>query len=66
MLPFELISTACYLFRKLTKPLVENWPPEDKQVIIYLDYGLGIEQDDELLSIVKQDFMKFLNRGLTR
>ena len=79
------------------------WRSEGKQVIMYLDDGLGIEEDDELckavvnqvkcdlinsgfvpkvekslwkptkrliwlgtLSIVKQDFIKFLIRGLTR
>ena len=106
VLPFGL-STACYLFTKLTrlalkKKKKKKWRSEGKQVIMYLD-GLGIEQVDELckavlsqvkcdlinsgfvpkveqslwkptkrliwlgtLSIVKQDFIKFLIRELTR
>ena len=87
----------------LLKKTPQKWRPEGKQVIMYLDDGLGIEEDDELckavvnqvkcdlinsgfvpkvenslckptkrliwlgtLSIVKQDFIKFLIRGLTR
>jgi hypothetical protein len=88
------------LFKKINKKI---WRSEGKQVIMYLDDGLGIEEDDELckavvnqvkydlinsgfvpkvekslwkptkrliwpgtLSIVKQHFIKFLIRRLTR
>ena len=44
MQPFGL-STACYLFTKLARLA---WRSEGKQVIMYLDDGLGIEEDDEL------------------
>jgi hypothetical protein len=87
----------------LLKKNPQKWRSEGKQVIMYLDDGLGIEEDDELckavviqvkcdlinsgfvpkvenslwkptkrliwlgtLSIVKQDFIKFMIRGLTR
>ena len=49
VLPFGL-STACYLFTKMTRPLVKKWRSEGKQVIMYLDDGLGIAQSYELCS----------------
>jgi hypothetical protein len=30
----------------------KQWRPEGKQVIMYIDDGLGIEQDDELCKVV--------------
>ena len=85
------------------KKKLKKWRPEGKQVIMYLDDGSGIENNDELckavvkqvkcdliksgfvpkvekslwkptkrliwlgtLSIVRQDFIKFLIRELTR
>ena len=89
------------MFKKKKKKK-KKWRSEGKQVIMYLDDGLGIEQNDELCkavvnqvkcdlinsgfvpkvekslwkptkrlmwldtSIMKQDFIKFLIRGLTR
>jgi hypothetical protein len=32
--------------------LKKKWRPEGKQVIMYIDDGLGIEQDDELCKVV--------------
>ena len=97
--------TFLFLFLFIVLPFEKKkkWRSVGKQVIMYLDDGLGIEQDDELckavvnqvkcdlinsgfvpnveislwkptnrliwlgtLSIVKQDFIKFLIRGLTR
>ncbi|VDI66658.1 Hypothetical predicted protein [Mytilus galloprovincialis] len=53
VLPFGL-STACFIFTKLTRPLVKKWRSEGKQVIMYLDDGLGIEQDQEMCKIVSE------------
>ena len=39
VLPFGL-STACYLFTKLMRPLVTYWHGRDLKAIIYLDNGI--------------------------
>jgi hypothetical protein len=47
VLPFGLAS-ACYLFTKITRPLVKKWRSEGKQIIMYLDDGIGIDPDEQL------------------
>ena len=44
VLPFGL-SSACYIFTKLTRPLIKKWRGEGKQVLMYLDDGLGVHND---------------------
>ena len=39
VLPFGL-STACYVFTKLLRPLVKYWRSEGKRVVIYIDDGI--------------------------
>ncbi|VDI15676.1 Hypothetical predicted protein [Mytilus galloprovincialis] len=60
VLPFGL-STACYIFTKLTRPLIKKWRGEGKQIIMYLDDGLDVHDDKELctqMSIqVKKDII---------
>ena len=41
------MSTACYIFTKLTRPLIKKWRGEGKQVIMYLDDGLGVHDEEE-------------------
>ena len=40
VLPFGQ-SSACYILTKITRPLIKKWRGEGKQVLIYLDDGLG-------------------------
>jgi hypothetical protein len=40
VLPFGL-SSACYICTKITRPLIKKWRGEGKQVLMYLDDGLG-------------------------
>lgn len=40
VLPFGL-STACYVFTKLTRPLIAKWRSEGKMVLMFLDDGFG-------------------------
>ena len=40
-LPFGLIS-ACYLFTKLTRPLIKYWRVQGFNVFIYIDDGLAV------------------------
>lgn len=47
VLPFGL-STACYLYTKLTRPLIKKWRGEGKQVVMYLDDGLGVHDNSEM------------------
>jgi len=41
VLPFG-ISSACYLFTKLCRPLVNKWRGEGKMVSMFLDDGFGV------------------------
>lgn len=47
VLPFGL-SSACYIFTKLTRPLVKKWRGEGKQIVMYLDDGLGVNSNETL------------------
>ena len=40
VLPFGL-STACYIFTKLMRPLVRYWRARGVRIVLYLDDGLG-------------------------
>ncbi len=40
VLPFGL-STACYMFTKLLRPLVRYWRARGLRILVYLDDGLG-------------------------
>jgi hypothetical protein len=44
VLPFGL-SSACYIFTKLTRPLVAKWRSEGKLVLTFLDDGFGCASD---------------------
>jgi hypothetical protein len=50
---FICLSTACTLSTKLARLAYKKiWRSEGKQVIMLLDDGLGIEEDDELCKAV--------------
>ena len=61
VLPFGL-SSACYLFSKVTRPLVAKWRGEGKMILMYLDDGFGCAksfgQAIELGREVKSDLLK--------
>ena len=41
VLPFAIgLSTACYVFTKLLRPLVQRWRASGLRVILYIDDGL--------------------------
>jgi hypothetical protein len=44
VLPFGL-SSACYIFTKLTRPLVKNWRGEGKQIMMHVDDGIDVHID---------------------
>lgn len=44
VLPFGL-STAPYIFTKLTRPLIAKWRGEGKMVSMFLDAGWGCERE---------------------
>ena len=60
VLPFGL-SSACYIFTKVTHPLIKKWRSEGKQVLMYLDDGLGSHSDKQqcykISCEVKQDLI---------
>ncbi|CAG2221607.1 unnamed protein product [Mytilus edulis] len=61
VLPFGL-SSACYIFTKITRPLIKKWRGEGKQVLMYLDDGLGTHTDEEtcktMSNQVRQDLIQ--------
>ena len=60
VLPFGL-SSACYIFTKLTRPLVKKWRGEGMKVLMYLDDGLGTHSDfdkcQDMALRIKQDLI---------
>ena len=48
VLPFCL-SSACYIFTKITRPLIKKWRGEGKQVLVYLDDDLGTLTSEGIL-----------------
>ena len=60
VLPFGL-SSACYIFTKVTRPLIKKWRGEGKQILMYLDDGLGTHIDPVVCKTVsaqvKQDLI---------
>ncbi|CAG2254074.1 unnamed protein product [Mytilus edulis] len=61
VLPFGL-SSACYIFTKITRPLIKSGGGEGKQVLMYLDDGLGTHTDEEtcktMSNQVRQDLIQ--------
>ena len=45
VLPFGL-STACYVFTKLLRPLVRYWRARGIRIVVYLDDGLAVSADE--------------------
>ena len=43
VLPFGL-SSACYIFTKVTRPLISKWRSEGQAVLMYLDDGFGCDK----------------------
>ncbi|XP_076079152.1 uncharacterized protein LOC143049377 [Mytilus galloprovincialis] len=60
VLPFGL-SSACYIFTKVTRPLIKKWRGEGKQILMYLDDGFGTHSDinscTDIAAQVKQDLI---------
>ena len=46
VLPFGL-STACYLFTKVMRPLVKYWRQQGLRIVLYLDYGIAAVQGEQ-------------------
>ena len=42
------LSTACYIFTKVTRPLIKKWRGEGKQVLMYLDDELGTRSNENI------------------
>ena len=60
MLPFGL-SSACYAFTKIVRPLVKHWRSQGICSIVYLDDGIAGSRHENakiISEIVKQDIDK--------
>ena len=61
VLPFGL-SSACYVFSKICRPLVAKWRGEGKLVTMFLDDGFGCAQDfhkaENLSQEIKNDILR--------
>jgi hypothetical protein len=38
---WTLLKSACYIFTKITRPLISKWRAEGKSVLMFLDDGYG-------------------------
>jgi hypothetical protein len=47
VLPFGLTS-ALYIFTKLTRPIIKKWRSEGKTILVYLDDGFGCHGEFDL------------------
>lgn len=60
VLPFGL-SSACYIFTKVTRPLISKWRAEGKSVLMFLDDGFGCAKTEEntkdLVVQIKNDLL---------
>ena len=45
-LPFGL-SSACFIFTKIVRPLVKFWRSKGVLIVVYLDDGLGFADSEE-------------------
>ena len=52
VLPFGL-SSACYMFTKLLRPIVRYWRANGLRIVVYLDDGIGLEQQHEAAAASK-------------
>lgn len=59
VMPFGL-SSACYLFTKVTRPLVNKWRGEGKRITMFLDDGYGCARTFEDTSKVGQEIKQDL------
>jgi predicted membrane chloride channel (bestrophin family) len=61
LLPFGLKSSA-YIFTKLLRPLVAYWRRQSIKVVLYLDDGFGIAENNELCyehaQVAKNDIVR--------
>ena len=58
------LSSACYLFTKLTRPLVSKWRGEGKLVTMFLDDGFGCGKNyDQSLDMGRQIKQDLLSSG---
>ena len=39
LVPQFVLSSACYIFTKITRALIKKWQGEGKQILMYLDNG---------------------------
>ena len=62
VLPFGL-SSAPYIFTKIMRTLVKKWRSEGKEIILYLDDGLGIGNSKSETKSLSQEVQKDLKEA---
>ena len=62
VLPFGL-STACYLFTKLMRPLVKYWRQQGLRIVLYLDDGIVAVQSKQAALMASRAIQEDLNRA---
>ena len=62
VLPFGL-STACYLFTKLMRPLVKYWRQQGLRIVLYLDDGIVAVQGEQAALTASKAIQEDLNRA---
>ena len=62
VLPFGL-STACYLFTKLMRPLVKYWRQQGLRIVLYLDDGIVAVQSKQAALTASRAIQEDLDRA---
>ena len=62
VLPFGL-STACYLFTKLMRPLMKYWRQQGLRIVLYLDDGIVAVQGEQAALTASKAIQEDLNRA---
>ena len=62
VLPFGL-STACYLFTKLMRPLVKYWIQQGLRIVLYLDNGIVAVQGEQAALVASKAIQEDLDRA---
>ena len=63
VLPFGLTS-APYIFTKLTRPLIKKWRSEGKTILMYLDDGFGCHREyDKAYEMSRQVYFDMVSSG---
>jgi hypothetical protein len=57
------LSSTCYIFTKLTRPLVKNWRGEGKQIMLHVDDGIDVHIDLQVCKTLSDEVRQDLTNN---